>query len=410
MSSRERSWFLTIVIVAMGLRLAAIAALFLLADPSRPYATFFGDEELFKQRTVWLRNVFMGVPIAPADMIYVFDEVGRSSYLYLLAYVQALVGDAPYGLNVLNASWYVMAALVLFVLVRRGLGRVPAMGGLLLLLFLPTLFSWSVSVLKEALYILIAAIELALAVQIVRAPAWWWKAAAAVAVVICAFVLESLRIGGWLLAVVGTSAGVVSAIVLTRPRLAPAAIAAAPLVLAAALLVPAVQERVMGQLRLAAFNHWGHVATPGFSYRLLEPHYYIDARTSVYRMTVPEVGRFVVRAFYNFVTVPRASQVHTRSALAYLPEQAIWYAIVLLTPIGIAAGFRRDPVLTCLLVSHGLVAAAMVALTGGNIGTLIRHRGLTIPYFGWLAAVGACHIVHWLAVRETTALPSGEHA
>ena len=102
---------------------------FSLADPSRPYANFFGDEELFKNRTVWLRNVSMGIPISPADTIYVFDEVGRSSYLYLLAYIQALVGDAPYGTNVLNACWYVAAVLLLHGFIRRAYGRVAAFGG-----------------------------------------------------------------------------------------------------------------------------------------------------------------------------------------------------------------------------------------------------------------------------------------
>ena len=108
---RERRWFIGLVAVAVALRLAAIAGLFLLADASRPYANFFGDEELFKSRTVWLRNIGLGVPISPADMIYVFDEVGRSSYLYVLAYIQALVGDAPYGNNVLST-----------VVLRRGRG------------------------------------------------------------------------------------------------------------------------------------------------------------------------------------------------------------------------------------------------------------------------------------------------
>jgi hypothetical protein len=56
----------------------------------------------------------------------------------------------------------------------------------------------------------------------------------------------------------------------------------------------------------------------------------------------------------------------------------------------------------------------MVALTGGNIGTLIRHRGLTFPYFTWLAALGACSVVYWLAARPSAArlsvVPSGETA
>ena len=122
----------------------------------------------------------------------------------------------------------------------------------------------------------------------------------------------------------------------------------------------------------------------------------------------------MIRALGNFITVPRPSQVESRAALAYLPEQAIWYVVLALVPIGAIAGFRRDPVVTSLLLSHGLAAAAMVALTGGNIGTLIRHRGLTLPYFSWLAALGACHVVQSLAARRAEpsppSLPSGEHA
>jgi hypothetical protein len=30
----------------------------------------------------------------------------------------------------------------------------------------------------------------------------------------------------------------------------------------------------------------------------------------------------------------------------------------------------------------------LVALSGGNVGTLIRHRGLAMLYFAWLAALG----------------------
>ena len=104
--------------------------------------------------------------------------------------------------------------------------------------------------------------------------------------------------------------------------------------------------------------------------------------------------------------MPRPSQIESRSALAYLPEQALWYAMLLLMPFGVVAGMRRAPVVTCLLLAHGLTAAGMVALTGGNIGTLIRHRGLTLPYFTWLAALGAC-TVRLLAATARARQPHG---
>jgi hypothetical protein len=414
MAPRERSWFLTALGLAITLRLAAIAALCVFADPSQPFATFFGDEEFFKNRTVWLRNVALGVPISPADTIYVFDEVGRSSYLHLLAFTQALVGDAPYGANVLNACCYVTAVIVLHWFVRRAYGPLTAFGGLILMLFLPSLFGWSISVLKEPLYILLATVELICAVQIVRAPTLLLKVTAALAVVVCAYALESVRIGGWLLAVVGSTVGVAGAVIVQRPRLAVFAAVAVPLLVIAVSFQPGIQQRVLSTVREAAFQHWGHVATPGHSYELLDPRLYDGPRPLVYTMTPAEAGRFVVRAFASFVTVPRPSQIQSRATVAYLPEQAVWYAVLCLLPIGVVAGLRREPVVTCALLAHGLVAAGMVALTGGNIGTLIRHRGLTLPYFCWLAALGVLHVIERTAVRHTAptvaALPSGDHA
>ena len=144
---RERVWFLNTVAVAVLLRLAAIAVLFLFADAARPYANFFGDEEVFKSRTLWLRNVGYGLPMAPADYIYVFDEVGRSSYLYFMAYLQALVGNAPYGNNVLSVGLYISAIAISYRYMRGVFGSVTALASTIVLLFVPSLFSWSISVL-----------------------------------------------------------------------------------------------------------------------------------------------------------------------------------------------------------------------------------------------------------------------
>lgn len=413
LSPRERGWFLSLVGVALAVRLAAIGLLCVLADPARPYANFFGDEELFKSRTVWMRNIGLGVPISPADMIYVYDEVGRSSFLYLLAYIQALVGDAPYGINVLNATLYVAAVTLLFAFVRRVYGSMTALAGATFLLFVPSLFSWSIAVLKEPLYIFVAAIEIIFAAQIVRAATPLRRVAAVVGVIACAAILGSLRVGGVQLAMVGTLVGLPAGLIVSRPRLAFASLVVVPLAVALAFTQPRLQARVMATVQEAAFQHWGHVYTPGYSYKLLDWRFYGDGRRSVYTMTPPEAGRFVVRAFAGFITVPRATQIESRSALAYLPEQALWYAILLLVPFGVVAGIRRAPVVTCLLLAHGLTATGMVALTAGNIGTLIRHRGLSLPYFTFLAAFGACHVVYWLHSRSSNVAllhaPPGEH-
>lgn len=396
---RERRWLLGLLVVAVALRLVAIAGLFLSADPSVPYANFFGDEEFFKHRTTWLRNVGLGVPISGADFIYAFDETGQSSYLYVLAYLKALVGDAPYGVHLFNAGLYLAGVLALYRFVRPIYGRLAAMGGLALLLFLPSLFTWSISALKEPMYIFVAAAEIICATQIVKAPRVWQRLLAAGGVVAGALILESIRSGGAALAVGGTVMGLAAGFVVARPRWLITSVMVLPLLAAIVLARPVVQEQVWRGVHGAAYYHWGHIATPGHTYELIEPRFYSD-RASIETMTPPEAARFLVRAVRSFIVVPAPWQIESRAALAYLPEQIVWYLIVALVPIGLLAGARRDATVTALIASHALVVVMMVALTGGNVGTLIRHRGLAVPYLAWLAALGACEAAAWLIARN----------
>ncbi len=391
LSPQERRWMLGLFAIGVVLRASAIAGLFLTADPAIPYANFFGDEEFFKRKTTWLRNVSMGIPISKADFIYAFDRTGDSSYLDVLSYLQALVGLAPYGIHVLNAGAYLAAVLVLYRVVRRAFGGFAAVFGAGVLLFLPSLFIWSISALKEPLYFLVVAVNLGAAMRIVRGPTWTWRVASLVTLTAGGFILQTLREGGLVLAFVGVVGGFALAFAVTRPRVLMVACLAVPLVVVLALSRPALQERAWAGVHEVALKHWGYINTPGQTYRLMEPAFYMDRR-EIQAMTVGDVARYSLRAVWSYLTVPLPWQIESRSALAFLPEQMIWYTLIVLMPIGVAAGLKRDPLLTCVLVTHGLVAAAMVAVSGGNVGTLVRHRGLALPYLVWLSGLGAVHV------------------
>ena len=95
---------------AIALRVLVVAGLFVMTDHSQvPFGTFFGDEEYFLNRSLWLRNVALGVPVHALDLEYAFEPFGRSGYLYLLALIQLLVGPSPYGLHLLGVFFYVLA-------------------------------------------------------------------------------------------------------------------------------------------------------------------------------------------------------------------------------------------------------------------------------------------------------------
>src|SRR5207302_1211121 len=81
---------------------------------AKPFGIFFGDEEFFIRRSMSLRNLALGLPIHSADLIYAFDEVGQTSYLYVLAWLQVLIGPAPYGVHLVGAALYLAAAVLRF--------------------------------------------------------------------------------------------------------------------------------------------------------------------------------------------------------------------------------------------------------------------------------------------------------
>jgi hypothetical protein len=127
----------------------------------------------------------------------------------------------------------------------------------------------------------------------------------------------------------------------------------------------------------------------------------------LHHMPPVDAGRFTAKAAWSYFAEPLPWRTESRALLAYLPEQIAWYVMALLLPLGIIAGLRRDPVLTSLLVMHAAGAMVLVALTSGNIGTLIRHRSLALPYLVWLSALGGHELVRLVVERSVREEGSG---
>lgn len=385
----ERRRVRAILIVAILVRVAAIAGAFFSTDHARvPFASFFGDEEYFIRRATWLRNVALGIPIHSADLIYAFDDYSYTHYLYVIAFVEALVGFAPYGLKIISAAMYLGGAVVLFRLARHAYGSGAALAGLLVVLFLPSLFAWSIAGLKEPPYFLVGALACSVAVTTLRTRSMARRIAGVLFLVLAAGLLQSIRDGGLIIAVIGLGGGMLFGWLARRPWAALAFAVVVPIAVFGMFSRPAVQLRAMQEVRRAAKLHWGHVNTPGYSFKSLDPELYPE-RSSIDRMSRGATGRFLVRSAVEYMTVPRPWTIESRAALAFVPELMFWYCILALLPLGLVVALRRDALVTMVLGAYAFALAALVAVTGGNVGTLVRHRGLALPYLIWLSAVGA---------------------
>jgi hypothetical protein len=389
----DRRWVTGLLLVAVFLRVAAVAALFVATDHTQtPFGIFFGDEAFYLRRSIWLRNVALGIPTHTADFIYAFDESGWTSHLYVLAFFQVIFGPSPYGSHLLGIALYLLGSTVLYRSIRPTFGRAPAIGGLALLLFLPSLFAWSISALKEPLYLLFAACSLSWTLTVVRSRRWLTKLPALVGVVAIVVALQTIREQGGILMGVGLVSGLFIGWVASRPRILIALMVALPIVTGAVLSVPQNRLKAYVTLQKAARQHWGHVETPGWVYTLLEPRFYGDS-SAISDMQFVDSARYIVRAFERYVTVPWPWEVRSTAALIDIPEQVIWYLLFLLLPVGLVCAFQRDPMLTGLLSGTAGALVVAVALTSGNVGTLVRHRSLALPFLLWLSITGLCELL-----------------
>jgi hypothetical protein len=399
----ERRWAATLIVAAIAVRVLAIAILFLVTNHEQvPFGRFFADEEYFIKRSLWLRNVTLGIPMYNFDIEYAFEPNASSSFVHVLAFIQMIAGPSPYGLHLVSIALYMSAVLLLYRAVRVTLGRMPALFGLAVLLFLPSLFAWSVSVLKEPLFVFVSALSLVLASGLARADSWTRRAVIVIALIALAAILQTIREGGASFLALGTAGGLSVGFLSSRRRLMAATIIAVPILFGAVLRVPAIQLRSYIAVQSAARQHWGAVVvSSGYRYRLLDDRFYPDIN-QISSLEFTETMRFLVRGVVAFVTVPRPWDSRSPAATAYIPEQVVWYVLVALAVVGTWSGLRRDATMTGLLVMHTVLIAAAAAFTDGNVGTLVRHRSLALPYLVWLSGVGACELLAALHRRVST--------
>jgi hypothetical protein len=392
---RERRLVRIALVTALAVRVAAVAVLFLTADPQRgTFATVFSDEAYLQARALRLRNLWLGVQMSPWWLYNVYEETAWTGYITVIAWLQYLFGPAPYAIRLLNAVMYLAAASLLYRLVRPVFGGAAALLGLTLVLFLPSMFIWSVSVLKESLYFLVTATVLVCGVAAVR-HAGWRRIGAVAFIVAAALVLESLRRGGIAVVAAGILGGYAARLLTLKRPVFAAAVVVLPCLAIAALQQPAIQTKVSAALLLAADRHRGYVTTPGHAYKLLDERFYTLRNNDLRSMTRDEQLRYVGRAVSSFVLVPLPWQLATKSELAFVPEQMVWYVLVALAAIGFVTALRRDALVACLLAAYAVAAAGVIAFNSGNVGTLVRHRSVVLPYVMWFSALGAV----WVATH-----------
>jgi hypothetical protein len=402
----EQRWVTILLVSMMAARALVVLALFVVSIPTHSAqntGVLFGDEIYSLTRSLRARNVALGFPVSKLDYQVIYDSYARTRYMSWLSFLQVTFGPSSYAIRLINAVMFVGGAALLYRLARRRFGVAPALAALAAVLVLPSLFFWSISLLKESMYFLLTAFAIAGTVVGLETGPWRRRVGGAILMGASVWLLADLRPEALALTVGGLALGVVSRWLLqTRGRQLAAAVAAVAVVIAVAASASA-STRLMAALTAAAKQHTGHVFTLGHSYKTLDDQFYANVETpttSKLTLTPASAARYVARSAWSFVIVPLPWQVTTRSEMLFVPEQLAWYLLVVLVIVGLRPAWRRDPLLVSLLVGYVLPTAAVLALVNGNVGTLVRLRGLVTPFLVWVGALGGAVLMQDLIARR----------
>jgi len=408
LAADERRRIISILGAALAVRFLLIGVMLVINIPHLSdlgIGGLRGDDAYYLGRAIRARDIILELTRGRYDFFVVFDEYGRTSYLQLLTFLQVIFGPTPYSMRAFNSLLFVTASYLLFRLSRPGLGATATSVALLVLLFLPSLLASSISTSKEPLYFLITAVLLTSAVAAIRRPGLTAKLWPIAVGAFCLWMLDDLRRGALALSLSGLALAAIARVMFATPRRAVAGITAA---LAASVILwtqPAIQQRVLDATASAAKMHAGHVFTSGHAYKLLDEGFYMHPGTPAawqLEFTERQAGRFLARAAVSFVVTPLPWEMVSRSELVFFPEHLVWLVMVLLIPIGVVVGWHRDPTITACLIGFALPTAAVLAVTTGNVGTLLRLRGLVTPYVVWFAVLGALGVAEWLLSRSAS--------
>ena len=155
----ERRLFYGVFAAAFAARALFVSARFLAAAPhlnDLSIGGLGGDEAYYLSRAIRSRDILLGFSHGTYDYFVTTDEYGRTSYLRLLTWFQVVFGPTPYSMRLVNALFFITGAALMFRTMRAAFGPVSALWAFVMLVFVPSLFVSSTSLLKESLYFLVA--------------------------------------------------------------------------------------------------------------------------------------------------------------------------------------------------------------------------------------------------------------
>ncbi len=305
-------------------------------------------------------------------------------YTYFMALFYSYFGYSPLVINFINCILGVLSAFFIYRLCLFFNEKVANLS-LCLMLFYPSLFIWSaLTKLKITGMIFLGVLFIFFSSKIILNKKWLY-----LPFVIGTMVLIELFRGKF---------GVLFAIIfllsffLTAKRCILKNLVSITICVFAILNFSKVASGIKKIMDGGITIHHGVVNTGGVVYKLLDDKCYSQV-PGFYPLNGIGYLKYYLNGVLHFVFEPFLDDISSKNILIFLPQQFTWYLLLMFSIFGVLYGIRYFRKEAIILIVYFFVITSILAISGGNIGTDIRHRDLISPVVFIFGSLGLMHLL-----------------
>lgn len=312
---------------------------------------------------------------------------GFSGFHFLLTTFYFFFGPLKFSARIINMLLSIISGIFVFDMVKDIFNKKIARCAAILIIFFPSMFIWSLTLLKDPSFIFAHIFIWWGFLKLMTKHKFYYFIVVAVGII----ALSSLRKDLWRAELVAVLLAFFSMLRIPLRRKFIILLIPAILIIATPAFKSKVDKVFSSLVRSSVEYSLGINTTPGINYKIFDDKYYYS-NPNLGDLGYIKFGKAIIIALLHFFLEPFIWNIRSLAQLIAILHMVMWYLLLIFAIIGIISTFREKNTLGSVLFINIFVMSTAIAMVSGNIGTVFRHRDMITPFVLIFSSVGLVKI------------------
>ena len=332
---------------------------------------------------------------------FVKNTYGFSGFIYILAVFFKMFGYSPMASRFINCFLGALTGVLVYFTLKSIFNERPAKLAAILTSFFPSLVLWSTTNLKETAMIFTTCLLLFFLVKFQEKRRIYYLALALISIIFQAFIRYSF--GLEFIFITCAIAGVyVFCLYVANLQSTKRAILIILIFIIGGLVIFLEKEKVNLVIdnvsQYILLQQRGVTNAGGICYKLLPEDYYADKKD----LEFVDAARMFRNGWFHIMFEPLPWREQSSKMIASFPQTVLWYFFIPFAILGVVILARYRLKESAFLIAYFFVITSILAMVGGNIGTIFRLRDINTPIFLMFSSVGLVNTFSSLSKTSKT--------